>query len=227
MTAAKPVFSKETFSFLQDLKRNNKKVWMEANRERYQAALVRPFRKLLEATSQPILQIDERFDVCGRKNFSRINRDIRFAKDKTPYRAQMYLKFSVRGRDERETGELYIGLSAETVTVGFRIYTGAKRKDSALAMVAEPRVANNPQWVAGQKRRLGKKYESYWYAMEKGEWRKREGWPTGAEDWKRIRGWIVRRKMKPSAAVRPDFPREVGKALQEVYPLLKFTSLGE
>jgi uncharacterized protein (TIGR02453 family) len=227
MSATKPVFTKETFAFLQDLKKQNKKVWMDANRERYQEALVRPFRKLLEETSQSILKIDQRFDVCGRRNFSRINRDIRFAKDKTPYRAQMYLKFCVPGNGEGETGELYVGLSAETVTAGFRIYAGSKRKESALAMIAEPRIANNPKWVAEQERKLEKKYESYWYSTEKGEWTKRDGWPTEAEDWKRIRGWIVRKKMKTSAAIKPDFPQELCKAFREVYPLLKFTSLPE
>ncbi|HEY2120699.1 MAG TPA: DUF2461 family protein [Candidatus Acidoferrum sp.] len=227
MSATKPVFSKETFAFLQDLKKHNKKVWMDANRERYQEALVRPFRKLLEETSQSILKIDQRFDVCGRRNFSRINRDIRFAKDKTPYRPQMYLKFCVPGNGEGETGELYVGLSAETVTVGFRIYAGSKRKESALAMIAEPRIANNPKWVAGQKRRLGNKYESYWYSTEKGEWTERDGWPTEIEDWKRIRAWIVRKKMKTSAAIKSNFPQELRKAFREVYPLLKFTSSRE
>ena len=119
MSDTKPLFTKETFAFLHDLKKHKKKVWMDANRQRYQEALVRPFRKLLEETSQSILKIDQRFDVCGRRNFTRINRDIRFAKDKTPYRPQMYLKFCVPGNGEGETGELYVGLSAETVTVGF------------------------------------------------------------------------------------------------------------
>jgi uncharacterized protein (TIGR02453 family) len=229
MKAAKPIFNKETFAFLKDLKKNNKKVWMDANRERYREALVLPFRRLLEETSQTILRMDERFDLCGKTgaNFSRINRDIRFAKDKTPYKAQMYLKFSLLGNGDGEKGQLYVGLSTEIVTVGFRIYASGKRKESALALIAEPRIAHHPKWVAGQKRRLGKKYESYWYTTEKGQWTKRDGWPVEAENWKRIRGWIVRKKLTTSAAVRADFPRELCKAFREVYPLLKFTSLAE
>jgi len=41
-----------------------------------------------------VLALDDRFDATGRTgaNFSRINRDIRFAKDKTLYKTQMYLK---------------------------------------------------------------------------------------------------------------------------------------
>ena len=227
MTAAKPVFSKETFAFLRDLQKHNKKDWMDANRERYQEALVRPFRRLLEETSQTVLTMNDRFDVCGKTgaNFSRINRDIRFAKDKTPYRAQMYLKFSVSGSGDREKAQLYVGLSPELVTVGFRIYAGTKRKTSVLAMIAEPRIAQNPAWVAAQKKKLERRYESYWYTTEKGGWTKREGWPIKLEDWKGIHGWIVRKKLKTSAALRPEFPRELCKAFREIYPLLQFTGL--
>jgi len=45
------------------------------------------------------------------------------------------------------------------------------------------------------------------------------------EDWKKIQGWIVRRKMKPSVATKSSFPSELLKVFREVYPLLKFTSI--
>ena len=227
MATAKPVIGKDTFDFFRQLGRNNKKVWMDANRERYQASLVQPMRRLLEELTPSILELDERFDVSGRTgaNFSRINRDIRFAKDKTLYKTQMYLKFQVPSRHDGETGQLYVGLSANAVTTGFRIYSGAKRKESVIALIAEPRVLANPKWVAQQKGRLAKKYESYWYTTEKGEWTKHQGWPTKAEGWKRIQAWIVRKKMKPSAATSASFPKDVVKIFREVYPMLQFTSI--
>src|SRR5262249_10572807 len=97
MPAAKPVFTKDIFDFFRDLKKHNKKAWMDANRERYQATVCKPFRRLLEEVSPALLKLNANFDVAARggRNFSRINRDIRFAKDKTPYRAQMYLKAGV------------------------------------------------------------------------------------------------------------------------------------
>ena len=96
MPAAKPIFTKEIFQFFRELGRHNKKVWMDANRERYQETVVLPFRRLCEELSPAVLKLNPHFDAMGRRgaNFSRINRDIRFAKDKTPYRTQMYLKFS-------------------------------------------------------------------------------------------------------------------------------------
>jgi len=188
---------------------------------------VQPFRRLLEEVAPTVLELDDRFDTSGRTgaNFSRINRDIRFAKDKTIYKTQMYLKFSMPAPGDRGNGQVYVGLSTETVTAGFRIYSGPKRKESTLALIAEPRVNENPKWVAKQKKRLGNKYESYWYSTEKGEWIKHDGWPAEVENWKRLQAWIVRKKMKPSAATKADFPKELEKTFREVYPLLKFTSI--
>jgi uncharacterized protein (TIGR02453 family) len=226
--AEKGVIGKELFQFFKDLGRDNRTAWMQENRERYQASLVRPLRRLLEQVTPAVLRLNGDFDVSGRTatNFSRINRDIRFAKDKTPYKMQMYLTLKVPAPGGRETGQLYSGFSKDTVTAGFRIYTGGKRNQSTLALVAEPRVLAKPNWVARQKKRLGKKYESYWYTTEKGEWTKNNGWPLEAEQWKRLQAWIVRKKISPAAATRAAFAGDLAKAFKELYPLLEFTSLG-
>jgi hypothetical protein len=91
--------------------------------------------------------------------------------------------------------------------------------------VAQARIESKPGWAAQQKKRLGKRYESYWYTTEKGQWTKREGWPVDAAEWKKLQAWIVRRKMKPDIALRVSFDRELLKMFRELYPLLEFTSI--
>jgi hypothetical protein len=113
------------------------------------------------------------------------------------------------------------------VTAGFRIYSGTKRKESTLALIAEPRTMATPKWAANQKKRLSRRYESYWYTTVKGAWTKHQGWPASPEDWKKILAWIVRRKFAPAAATRAPFPREAAKVFCDLYPLLRFTSLPE
>ena len=225
--ATSPILTPETFRFFRDLARNNRTEWMEANRGRYKQCVVQPLRDLCDCLAPTVLRLDARFDTTGRTgaNFSRINRDTRFARDKTPYRAQMYLKFSAPFSGEGETGQLYTGLSPDTVTAGFRIYTGSKRKESALGLIAEPRVSANPRWPVQQKKRLGRRYESYWYSTQKGEWTKHAGWPTSPEEWKKLQGWVVRRKLRVGAASKASFPKELAKVFRELYPLLRFTSL--
>src|SRR5260370_38250029 len=103
MATNKPVFTRETFQFFKDLGRHDHKEWMDANRDRYQVALVQPFRRLLEELAPAALELDSRFDTSGRTgpNFSRINRDIAFAKDKALYKTHMYLKISVPAPGKR------------------------------------------------------------------------------------------------------------------------------
>jgi len=212
----------ETFRFFRDLSRNNRKEWMDENRERYRSAVVQPLRGLLEALTPAVRKLDASFEVGGRTgvNFSRINRDIRFAKDKTPYRPQMYLMFPVRGENNTMPGELYLGITEKVVTAGFRVYFDRATKSSALA----GRIEQAPKWCAQQKRRMARQYESYWYSMEKGEWTKNNGWPVTPEEWKKLRAWVVRRKITPAAAVRPNFLKDAANILRQVLPLLRFVS---
>jgi uncharacterized protein (TIGR02453 family) len=220
-------FSTETFRFFRELAKNNSKVWMDANRDRYQQHVVGPFRALLDALAPAALALHPDFDVSGKtgKNFSRINRDIRFSKDKTPYRPQMYLTFSNRASGGWDGGQFYVGATGDSITWGFRVYDEWKSKNSPLADIVLPRVTKNPNWVKQQRKRLGREYESYWYSSEKDEWIKNDSWPAGLDNWKRLKGWIVRKKANPAAATKSSFVPDVAKTYRELFPLYAFTSL--
>jgi len=225
MSKANPVFTLATFKFFRELARNNRKDWMDANRERYSDCVTAPFRELLARLGPHVIKLHSAFDITGKggRNFSRINRDIRFAKDKTPYRPQMYLFFSSAENAEGDDGQLFAGLNAEIATTGFRIY-GMKRK-TTLGSLTVPRALQNLPWLARQAKRLRRKYESYWYSSEKGSWTKNAGWPLRAEDWQRLKGWVVRKKLKQSAVTRASFEKEVLAAFRDLAPLYTFTSL--
>lgn len=217
--------SAETFRFFRGLHRNNHKEWMDENRDRYQSAVVQPLRALLDELAPYVLKLNPALDVGGRTgaNFSRINRDIRFAKDKTPYRPQMYLKLPLQGGKDGKPGELYLGFNGDQVTAGFRVYFDRDTKAAALAK----QLPQAPRWCARQKRRLARQFESYWYSMEKGEWTKNEGWPVTPEEWKKLKAWVVRRKLSTSAATRPNFPKDAAAIFRQVYPLFQFISQSE
>ena len=205
---------------------------MDEHRDRYQSAVVQPLRALLDELAPAVLKLNPALDITGRTgaNFSRINRDIRFAKDKTPYRPQMYLKFPLQkgpsqggplqGGKTAKPGELYLGFSRDQVTAGFRVHFDRDTKAAALA----GRLPEAPAWCARQKRRLARQFESYWYSVEKGEWIKNEGWPVTPEEWKKLKAWVVRRKLSPSTTVKPTFLKEAAAIFRQVYPLFQFIS---
>lgn len=193
---------------------------MDENRQRYREVVVEPFRVLLDRLTPFALKLNPRFVVSGRvgENFARINRDIRFAADKSPYRPQMYLYFA----EASGGGQLYVGISAEAVTCGFRAYRESKA--SPLVTLARVRGQQHAEYLEKLRRKLGGKYQSYWYKTEKGDWTRRSGWPLAPEDWKKLQGWIVRRKLPHKTAVRAGFPRDIQAIFREVYPLHSFTT---
>jgi uncharacterized protein (TIGR02453 family) len=219
-----PIITPATLKFFRDLRRHNHKEWMDINRDRYRSEVVERFRALLTALAPAVLELNPGFDTSGRSriNFSRINRDIRFARDKTPYRPQMYLRFPDPGSSDNFSAQLYVGISAEAVTSGFRAYAMGPAKRSPIRLIVLPRVEANPRWLAVQKKRLGRRYESYWYSTEKGEWTKHRGWPLGPEEWEKLRGWVVRRKFPPNVATRPRFVAGISRLFCEVHPLFEF-----
>ncbi len=220
------IITPATLRFFRDLKRNNHKEWMDANRDRYRADVVEPFRALLAAVRPYVLQLHPGLDTAGRTgvNFSRINRDIRFARDKTPYHTHMYLTFPDPEAGDEARTQLYVGISAEAVTAGFRAYSMGPAKKSHFRQMVLPRVVADPNWLPRQKKRLARRYESYWYSTEKGEWTKHEGWPLGPAEWEKLQGWVVRRKFSQSTAVLPGFVAATDRLFRDVYPLFSFVS---
>jgi uncharacterized protein (TIGR02453 family) len=77
----------ETFDFLKDLKENNNRDWFQANKPRYEAArenVIAFTTALLKQVRSIDPQVSEALDPA--KCVVRIYRDIRFSKDKTPYK---------------------------------------------------------------------------------------------------------------------------------------------
>jgi uncharacterized protein (TIGR02453 family) len=218
-TAPNPL-SRETFAFLRELAKNNRKAWMDANRERYQDHVVAALRGLVAGLAPALGRLDSAFETSGRfgTNLSRINRDTRFAKDKAPYRTRIYVTFARRG--VADGTQFFIGLGTD-VSLGFRCYGGAK--DSVLRTLGPIRAADNPDFLAEADRHLRRRYDCYWY---KGSaWTKVAGFPARPEDWRSVKGIVVRRKLSVLEALRPGFVKGAASTFEDLYPLHRFTAL--
>ncbi len=88
-------FTKETFRFLKDLEGNNSKDWFEANRARFDDHLKAPALDMIAALADRIAALDPALKAVPKLNGSlrRINRDVRFSKDKSPYNARLHMIF--------------------------------------------------------------------------------------------------------------------------------------
>jgi len=94
-------FSKLTFNFLITLKENNTKSWFVEHRDKFEKDVLLPLQNLVMDLSGFMLGIDPAFETTPvlSKTISRIHRDTRFTKDKSPYRANMWVVFKRRTQD--------------------------------------------------------------------------------------------------------------------------------
>src|ERR1700709_683437 len=78
-----------TLKFLKDLKKNNNKPWFDTNRNKYEDAK-KDFAEFIQSVIDKYGKKDNSIKELKAKDCTfRINRDIRFAKDKTPYKSNM------------------------------------------------------------------------------------------------------------------------------------------
>jgi uncharacterized protein (TIGR02453 family) len=94
-TTAFAGFPKETVKFLCEISENNEKAWFDAHRSEYQSAYVEPALAFIDAIGPRLRKIAPSVNYEPKINGSlfRINRDIRFARDKRPYKDHIDLWF--------------------------------------------------------------------------------------------------------------------------------------
>lgn len=114
------MISKESLQFLKDLKENNNRDWFLANKKRYES-----YKKEYYDLTQQLLDLlkkeDPALESLEVKNcVFRVNRDIRFSKDKSPYKSHMGLWFSPGKKNANRAGYyMHIEPGASFIAGGF------------------------------------------------------------------------------------------------------------
>jgi uncharacterized protein (TIGR02453 family) len=105
-------FSKESLAFLKKLedKKCNNKLWFDKNRDLYENYIKLPMRALIDSLAGELFKIDPSI-VVSYKSIFRINRDIRFSNDKTPYKNMSSASFCFNTIKKPEIPQFYFHLS--------------------------------------------------------------------------------------------------------------------
>ena len=107
-----------TLRFLESLKKNNNKAWFEENRHLYENAK-EDFSLMVEALIKAIARFDESIGLLKPKDCTfRINRDVRFSSDKTPYKSNMAAAFSKGGKKASIAGYYFHCEPGKSFTAG-------------------------------------------------------------------------------------------------------------
>lgn len=124
MTKLKPFtgFTYETFEFFMAIQFNNNRPFFQNNRDWYLRAVREPCLALADAIADSVELIDPELERRPHRVLSHINRDIRFTRDKSPYRDHMWLAFRRAGDERKTTLGLYVDIRATEVSYGMGIY---------------------------------------------------------------------------------------------------------
>jgi len=114
---------RDTLAFLQDLKWNNTKKWFDENKDAY--GFVK--NDLLVLTTKLLSKVSE-FDnniaiaeLDSKKCITRINRDLRFSNDRTPYKTDFYVVLNKSGKSG-VTAFYYLHIESDNSFVGGGVY---------------------------------------------------------------------------------------------------------
>ncbi|MGZ2256529.1 DUF2461 domain-containing protein [Roseobacter sp. A03A-229] len=111
-------FSPAALRFLSDLKANNRRDWFQDNKPTYEREIKTPAKQFTQAMC-PALEA-----LTGAPHSAkiyRINRDIRFSKDKTPYNAHLHISFAPDPAPPN-TPMWFFGLGTEKLSLGCGIF---------------------------------------------------------------------------------------------------------
>ena len=119
-----PGFPQKTLGFLRGLRKNNTKAWFDEHRSNYDEFYVAPAKEFVVAVGKKLARVAPEIVADPRINGSifRINKDVRFSKDKRPYKD--HLDFAFReGEKNSRSSSLFFRVSPDGLVIGAGAHT--------------------------------------------------------------------------------------------------------
>ena len=214
-----PRFTSESLRFLRALKRNNRREWFNAHRDKYEAHVRAPMTAIILQLAEDFRQFGPEFVVSPKTSMYRIYRDIRFSENKAPYKTHVAAIFPTRGLPKHEGAGLYFHVSVEDVWVGGGMYA-----PSAVELHAVR------EHIAANSRRLRTLVESPAFRRDVGALdgerlqRVPRGFPKGHEaaEYLKFRQFLAGRTFEAAFATSPKFYAGLLGIFKRVAPIIRF-----
>jgi uncharacterized protein (TIGR02453 family) len=197
------MFSKATLKFLRELEKNNNRDWFEANKHRYESDVREPALAYIEAMAPRLAKISGSFIASPKKvggSLMRVYRDVRFSKDKTPYKTNIGIQFRhTAGKDVHAPG-FYLHIEPKEVFMGAGIW----RPDSSTVTHMRMHMDDNQaQWKKLVKGVRSKGFELHGEQLKRPPRSYSDDHPL-IDDLKR-KDFIVTQNLKKTAVTDKDF----------------------
>ncbi|MCP3867610.1 MAG: DUF2461 domain-containing protein [Gammaproteobacteria bacterium] len=214
-------FPKGCIPFLEALSRNNDREWFGENKQAYESEVREPALAFIESMAPGLRRLSPHFRAIPKKiggSLMRVYRDIRYTKDKTPYKTNIGIQFRHElGRDVHAPG-YYVHIQPGGCFIGVGIWRPESR---VLAKIRDFVVDNPASWQQANNYRPFKSH----YALE-GESLKRppRGYPPEhplVEDLKR-KDFIACSAFDDQQVCRKDFSRFVAGRFRQATPFMNY-----
>jgi uncharacterized protein (TIGR02453 family) len=214
-----PGFSPEALQFFRGLARNNRREWFLPRKALFEEKVKEPMRQLVDALNIALHDFAPEYETDPDKAIFRIYRDIRFSKDKKPYKEQIAATFHRHGSMGHGQGGYYVAISHKSVAVGGGVY------------MPEP-----PQLLA-IRQRIVTRHEEFRRLLAARSVRKLLGGLEGqrlsrvprgfaadhpAADLLRYKYYILYKELPPGLATSPALYKAVVERFRVMVPFLQF-----
>lgn len=222
-----PGFSSEALGFLRRLRRNNRKEWFERNRAVYETTVRDPMRALVEEMDVHLARIAPELTGDPRRSIFRIHRDVRFSRDKSPYKTnaacQFYHMDAGRGAGRDADGAaagLYFQLADGECFVAGGLWMPARPSLDRVreAIDADPEALDRLVRAPAFRRRFRELTpEAVLTRMPRGY---AEAHP--AAEWLRYQSFTASRDLTEREVLSPRLPRLLARDFAALVPLVRW-----
>jgi uncharacterized protein (TIGR02453 family) len=144
-------FSNEALKFLRGLKRNNDREWFAARKEIYERELKTPMLALVAEVNDAMVEFAPQNVRAPQKAMMRIYRDIRFSKDKRPYKIHAAAWWAREGLEKTSGGGFYFDVSGTEVTIAAGVFMPEREQLLAIRRHLVEHHAELRRLLAGKK----------------------------------------------------------------------------
>jgi len=218
---ATPHFTKDLFNFLKDLKENNNREWFQDNKDRYRTSVQEPLLAFIGDFAPHLRKISPHFIADPRPSggsMFRIYRDVRFSKDKSPYKTHAAAQFRHREARDVHAPGFYLHLEPGSVFVGIGLW----HPEGATLTAVRDAIVSRPE--AWQKAITDRRFTRHFTLV--GESLKRP--PRGVDpdhlqiEHLKRKDFVASEKLTMKAALAPDFMATFTACCAASVPFVRF-----
>ena len=210
-------FTDRTFEFFMAIKFNNNRQFFHENHDWYEEAVRTPLRELAADLASSIEAMDPDLETRPEKVVSRINRDIRFSNDKSPYRDYIWLAFRKPGEERKTTLGVYTDLSDSGLSYGMGFYD----ENIPLMKAHRLQLEQDP----GEFLEIAAHTEERFQLHAKSFKRLKipDSIPESLRKWYPLRGFYVEKEITDFNLLKsPDLAKEIAEGYNYLTPLYRY-----